>query len=85
MNIIIDEKLVSTLETCALNDGVSNELWVERKINAILADAKLKNIVNTVRNDIEIYEPVILNKKAEIDLEKLAQAEANKVDKEIKE
>ena len=70
MNITINEKLVSTLETCALNDNVSQELWVERKINSILSEVKLGNLTNAIRNDVEAYEPIILSKKAEIDLEK---------------
>jgi hypothetical protein len=68
MNITIKNKLENTLEEEALKDGVSKEVWVERKINAILSGLRLKNLEETIKESVDDYEVAIKNKKAEIKL-----------------
>ena len=76
ITINIDEKLAYTLSVVAEKDAVTPELWIERKINAILNQHKVEEIVNTVKADIDSYAPVIIAKKEEIIEVKRVEAEA---------
>jgi len=67
MIINIDEKLIDLLNTNATNDAVTPELWIERKINALLKQFRKQELLKTVESDIEIYEPIIVAKKEEIE------------------
>ena len=78
MIITIDEKLIETLDLCASRDAISSETWVERKIEAILSDKKLNNLIDTVKKDVDNYEPIIKNKKIELENAILMEEEANK-------
>jgi hypothetical protein len=63
MNITINPELVPVLETQALNDNVTQELWVERKINAFLFSLLKENVVKKVLNkkleDVKAMDVVI--------------------------
>ena len=76
ITINIDEKLAYTLSVVSERDAVTPELWIERKINAILNQHKVEEIVNTVKADIDSYAPVIIAKKEEIIEVKRVEAEA---------
>lgn len=70
MIIIIDTNLQPTLNSLALGDGITPELYVERKINAILLgqykEILKKKIDEQKIEDIKTFETAITSIDAEI-------------------
>lgn len=77
LNINIDEKLAYTLSVVSERDAITPELWIERKINALLNQHKIDNVVAVVKSDIDSYAPVIIAKQEEI-------AEVKRIEEENK-
>lgn len=76
MNIIINEKLVPTLERLAREQNLTVEQCVVSNIEAYLSTQKRLEIVRTVESDLPTYEPIIIAKKIEVDeIQRLAEKE----------
>ena len=66
VTINIDENLIDFVTERASNDAVTVEVWCERKLNANIKQIRREKLFDTIKSDIETYEPVVLAKKEEI-------------------
>lgn len=78
ITINIDENLIDFVTEQASNDAVTVEIWCERKLNANIKQIRREKLFDTIKADIDTYEPVVLAKKVEVDEIKRVEAEEAK-------